>query len=212
VKRLYRAQHQRRLSWMPWLYFSLKDEHRAWARAWQARVRRRLMQLETVHVDEEAFVAPEARLFAEPGRPIRIGPFASVAAEAFLHGPVELGPSVSVNPRAHLDGGARGIVVGEGTRIASGAQLFAFDHGMAHGRPIRSQAVRSRGIRVGADCWIGAGAGITDGVVVGDGAVVAMGAVVTQDVDAQSVVGGVPAKVIGRREGAPPIDDPTEWP
>jgi len=197
--RLYRAQHRRRLSWMPWLYFRLKPEHRAWAEPWQARIRARLERLETVRIDPTAFVAPEARIFAEPGREVVLGPESYVAAEAFVHGPVRLGSRVSLNPRVVLDGGAAGIDVADDARIAAGARLFAFDHGLDADRPIRAQPVRSRGIRIERDVWIGAGAGITDGVVVGAGAVVAMGAVVTRDVDAFAIVGGVPARVLGHR-------------
>ena len=197
--RLLRAQHKRRLSWMPWLYFTLKPQHRAWAESWQAKVRARLEALETVRVEPSAFVAPEARIFAEPGRDVVIGPEAYVAAEAFVHGPVRIGARVSVNPRVTMDGGAAGIEIGEDVRIASGARLFAFDHGLAPDRAIREQPVQSRGIRVGRDVWIGAGAGVTDGVSIGDGAVVGMGAVVTRDVEPYAVVGGVPATVIGRR-------------
>ena len=59
--------------------------------------------------------------------------------------------------------------------------------------------MRSRGIHIGRDVWIGANAGITDGVRIGDHAVVAMGAVVTKDVLDWTIVAGVPAVVIGDR-------------
>lgn len=198
----FRDQHKLRLSWMPWLYFVLKDRHRAWARAWQEDVQERLRTLETVEIGEGCFVAPEARIFGEPGRGVVLGPGCSVAAEAFLHGPITLGPEVSVNARATLDGGARGITIGEGTRIASGAALYAFDHGLDPDRPIRSQPVTSSGIVLGRDVWIGANAGVTDGVRIGDHAVVAMGAVVTRDVPDWAIVAGVPAVVVGDRRGA----------
>ncbi|MBI2375828.1 MAG: acyltransferase [Deltaproteobacteria bacterium] len=185
---------------MPWLYFSLKPQHRAWAEEWQARVQARLVAMETVEVEPGCFVAPRARIFAEPGRAVRISRGASIAAEAFVHGPVTLGPGASVNCRASLDGGAAGIVVGEGSRIATGAMIYAFDHGLDPYRPIRDQSVRSRGIRIGRDVWIGAGAGVTDGVVIGDGAVIGMGAIVTHDVEENAVMAGVPARKIGDRE------------
>lgn len=184
---------------MPWLYASLAPRHRAWAEAWQRAVQAELVALETVRFGEGCFVAPEAHLFAEPGRGIEVGDGSWIAAEAYLHGPIRLGRGVSVNPRVHLEGGAAGIVVGDDTRLAAGVRMFAFDHGMAPDRPIRAQPVRSSGIRIGADVWIGAGAGVTDGVRIGDGAVVGMGAVVTRDVAPGQVVGGVPARPLGDR-------------
>lgn len=195
----YIEQHKERLAWMPWLYFSLKDKDRPWAEAWQREVRERVSALEAVTLDDSCFLAPSARLFAEPSRGIVVGARASIGAEAFVHGPVVLGDDVSLNARVSLDGGRAGIEIGRATRIATGVVVYAFDHGIAAGVPIRDQPVRSRGVRIGEDVWIGANAGVTDGVVVGDGAVIAMGAVVTRDVPAGAIVGGVPARILGER-------------
>ena len=206
-----REQHKLRLSWMPWLYFSLKPKHRAWAEAWQKEVQDGLRELETVEIAEGCFVAPEARLFAEPGRAIRLEPGVSIAAHAFVHGPVWLGRNVSLNPRVSLDGGAGGIRIGEGSRIATGATLYAFDHGLAPDRPVREQPVTSKGIVLGVDVWVGANAGVTDGVRIGDHAVVGMGAVVTRDVPPWAIVAGVPARVIGDRRERPRSGHPDGW-
>lgn len=199
IEALRREQHKRRLSWMPWLYFTLKPRHRTWAEEWQREVQDTLRSLETVEIGAGCFIAPEAAIFAEPGRPVVIGDRCSIGANAYVHGPVTLAAGVSLNPRASLDGGAAGIRVGEGTRIATGATLYAFDHGVSPDRPVSEQPVRSRGITIGADVWIGANAGVTDGVTIGDHAVVAMGAVVTRDVPEWAMVGGTPARVIGDR-------------
>lgn len=197
-----REQHKRRLAWMPWLYFTLKPKHRAWAEAWQAEIQARLIAQETVRIGHGCFIAPEAAIFGEPGRAVVIGDRCAIAAQAFLHGPISLGNDVSVNAGARLDGGRKGLSVGDGTRIASGAALYAFDHGLKAARNIKDQPVRSLGIRIGRDVWIGANAGVTDGVIIGDHAVVAMGAVVTRDVPEWAIVGGVPAVVIGDRRAS----------
>ena len=57
-----------------------------------------------------------------------------------------------------------------------------------------------KGIHVERDCWIGAKATILDGVTIGRGSVVAAGAVVTKDVCPFTIVGGVPAREIGKRQ------------
>ena len=54
-------------------------------------------------------------------------------------------------------------------------------------------------IEIGDDVWIGYGSVILSGIVVGRGAIVAAGSVVTADVPGYAIVGGNPAKVIGRR-------------
>lgn len=56
-------------------------------------------------------------------------------------------------------------------------------------------------IKVGNGCWIGARATILGGVSIGSGAVVAAGAVVTTDVEPNSIVGGVPARLIRALNG-----------
>lgn len=197
----FREQHMRRLAWMPWLWDRRTAAQRVWAEPWQATVQERIASVERVRFGDDVFVAPSAHLFAEPHRDIVVGDRCRIGAEVFVHGPVVLGADVSLNPRCHLDGGRRGIRIGAGSRIAEGVRMFAFDHGMAPDRPIREQAVRSRGIDVGADVWIGAGAGITDGTRIGDGAVVAMGAVVTRDVPPGALVAGVPARVVRASRG-----------
>lgn len=51
-------------------------------------------------------------------------------------------------------------------------------------------------VTLGKNSWIGSSATILPGVTVGDNAVVAAGAVVTKDVPENTVVAGVPAKVV----------------
>ena len=60
--------------------------------------------------------------------------------------------------------------------------------------------INDRECIIGNDVWIGYGVTIKGGVTIGDGAVVAAGAVVNKDVEPNTIVGGVPAKVIRKIE------------
>jgi maltose O-acetyltransferase len=51
-------------------------------------------------------------------------------------------------------------------------------------------------VRIGNDVWIGGNVTILPGVTIGNNVVVAAGAVVTKDVPDDSLVGGVPARLI----------------
>jgi len=195
----YQTQHKKRLSWMPWLYFSLKPKLLEWALPWQQQIQQTLMQLETINIGENSFIAPEAELFAEPGRDIIIGNKCMIAADVFMHGPIALGNEVAINHGCSLDGGRAGISIGDQTRIANNVTIYAFNHGMSPDSPIYEQPVTSKGIVIGKDVWIGAQAGIVDGVCIGDHAVIGMGCIVTKDIPAYSIVAGNPAKVIGDR-------------
>ncbi|WGX75703.1 acyltransferase [Paraclostridium bifermentans] len=62
--------------------------------------------------------------------------------------------------------------------------------------PIRAQGVTNKGIKIGNDCWIGAGAVFLDGAELGDGCVVASNSVVNKRIDNNSIIAGMPAKII----------------
>lgn len=69
----------------------------------------------------------------------------------------------------------------------------------SEGHPVKAterKALATAKVHVKKNAWIGAGACILPGVTIGENAIVAAGAVVTKDVAPNTVVGGVPAKVI----------------
>ena len=73
--------------------------------------------------------------------------------------------------------------------------LATLDHDLA---PEKRQQLHPAPIHIGKGVWIGSNATVTKGVTIGDNAVVAAGAVVVKNVESNTVVGGVPAKLIKR--------------
>lgn len=97
------------------------------------------------------------------------------------------------------------VRVGRGTLLAAYCYLIGGDHDFSDPDvPVLEQARRSLGVSVGEGAWLGAGAKILDGVTIGDRAIIGAGAVVRHDVPAGSVAVGIPARVVGQREGAAP--------
>ena len=65
------------------------------------------------------------------------------------------------------------------------------------GFPIKYQGTtKEKPVIIGDGCWICARTILLPGVLIGEGCIVAAGAVVTKDVPDNSLVAGVPAKLI----------------
>lgn len=86
-----------------------------------------------------------------------------------------------------------GIYIGDGTLVGHNVVLATLNHAMS---PENRGTMVPAPIRIGKNVWIGSNATILPGVTIGDGAIVAAGAVVNRDVPENTIVGGVPAKVI----------------
>ena len=88
-----------------------------------------------------------------------------------------------------------GITIGDGTLIGPKTVIATLNH---HHNPNKRAKLIPKPVKIGKNVWIGANATILPGATIGDGAVIAAGALVSKDVEANTVVGGVPAKLIKR--------------
>lgn len=107
---------------------------------------------------------------------------------------ITLGKNVFVNSDCKFQDQG-GIFIDDGALIGHGVVLATLNHDMD---PEKRQQLHPAPIHIGKNVWIGANAVICSGVTIGDNAVVAAGAVVVKDVKENTVVGGVPAKLIKR--------------
>lgn len=110
----------------------------------------------------------------------------------------DCGKNLTIGKQVFLNSGCRfqdqgGITIGDGALIGHNVVLATINHGFDpkhRGDNIPAPIV------IGKNVWIGANATVLPGVTIGDGAIVAAGAVVTKDVPENTVVGGVPARVM----------------
>lgn len=112
---------------------------------------------------------------------------------------ITIGNNVGIGPYASL-GGAGGLEIGDECIIGPYLSCHPENHNFENlDVSIRHQGISRKGIVIGKNCWIGAKVSILDGVEIGRGSVIAAGAVVTKSFPENSVIGGVPAKLIKRR-------------
>ena len=87
------------------------------------------------------------------------------------------------------------IYVGDYTLIGPNVTIATAGHPI--NPELREKAYQfNRSIRIGRNCWIGAGAIILPGVTIGDNTVIGAGSVVTKDIPANVVAVGNPCKVL----------------
>lgn len=105
---------------------------------------------------------------------------------------IQIGKNVFINHAcSFLDMGA--ITIEDDVLIGPKVNLITENHPLD---PTDRRALITKPVVVKRNAWIGAGATILPGVTVGRNSVVAAGAVVAADVPDNTVVGGVPAKII----------------
>jgi acetyltransferase-like isoleucine patch superfamily enzyme len=105
---------------------------------------------------------------------------------------IKIGKNVFINHAcSFLDLG--GITIEDDVLIGPRVNLITENHPVD---PAKRKHLDLKSILIKRNAWIGAGATILPGVTVGENSIVAAGAVVNKDVPDNSIVGGIPAKLI----------------
>ena len=107
---------------------------------------------------------------------------------------ISVGEGVFINACCHFQDHG-GVTLGDGCQIGHNVVFATLNHELL---PERRNVTHPAPIVLGKKVWVGSNATILQGVTIGDNAIVAAGAVVTKDVPANTIVGGVPARVIKR--------------
>lgn len=115
---------------------------------------------------------------------------------ATVVGDVRIGENTWVGPFCSLDGQG-GLTIGKNCSISGGVKILSHDTvrwALSGGK----EPYDYKSIHIGDCCFIGADSIVTAGVTIGDHVMVMAGAVVTEDVPSFSIVGGVPARRVGK--------------
>lgn len=107
---------------------------------------------------------------------------------------LKIGEDSIIGTGIFIDGRAK-VTIGDHVDIASDAMIYNSEH------DVNSEDFSAilAPVKIGDYVFIGPRAIVLPGVSIGKGAVVAAGAVVTKDVADFTIVGGIPAGVIGER-------------
>lgn len=142
---------------------------------------------------------------------LRLGQRSRIMGPLYVTGPgdhrqlVTLGDDTLVTGPLRIDLAAP-VTIGSRVRIGHDVLLLTIDHeiGPAESRCADNLACP---IQIGDGAWLSSRCVLLPGVSVGAGAVVAAGAVVTHDVPPNTLVAGVPARVIRSLDEAEPRSD-----
>ena len=157
-----------------------------------------------IHLGDNVVIDDNCLLDAKgsTNRGIRIGSGVFVGRNSILsckNGDIELADGVNIGFNCEVFSASR-VSIGRNTLIAAYAYVIGGDHDFSDpSKSVLEQSRTSTGVSIGDGAWLGAGVKVLDGVRLGDGAVVGAAAVVRDDVPANAIAVGIPARVVSTR-------------
>lgn len=153
-------------------------------------------------IDKNYFIHPTVTL--DQSELIEIGEGAEINDYVIIRtrkNKVKIGKYTQLNPFTVIYGGA-GVEIGDNVMIAPHCMIASGNHDYKQTQyPMRFAGTLTKGpIVIEDNVWIGANCTITDGVRIGKESVIAANSVVVKDVEAWSIMSGVPAIKIGTRK------------
>lgn len=112
---------------------------------------------------------------------------------------ITIGNNVSIHPMCYIEALGE-VVIGNDVSIAHGVSIMSTSHNYSNlSIPIKDQGGIFGKVVIGDNVWIGAKATILSNKTIESGAIIGANSVVTKNVKENSIVGGIPAKLIKER-------------
>lgn len=112
---------------------------------------------------------------------------------------ITIGDNSAIGAQSFL-GGQGGIIIGNNVIMGPQVKIFSENHSyLDKDTLIRKQPETRNEVIIKDNCWIGAGVTILAGVIIGEGCIVAAGAVITKSIPDNSLVAGIPGKILKNR-------------
>ncbi len=105
---------------------------------------------------------------------------------------IHVGKNVFINACCHFQDQG-GITLGDDCQIGHNVVFSTLNHFI---EPAERVYTHPAPIVLGKKVWVGSNSTILQGVTIGENSIIAAGAVVTKDVPANTIVGGVPARIL----------------
>lgn len=110
----------------------------------------------------------------------------------------DCGKNIHIKENVFINSGCKmqdqgGIYIEENVLIGHNATLLTLNH---EENPENRANLIPKPIHIGKNAWLGSNVTVLPGVTIGDGAIIAAGAVVTKDVPKDTIVAGIPSKIM----------------
>ncbi|WP_282041196.1 acyltransferase [Winogradskyella flava] len=148
-------------------------------------------------------IGAESRLFIKNdwkfGNNVKIETYTSIfARESESCGRLHIGDGSNIGDYTIIDT-VNDVIIGNDVAIGPNCTLYTHDHKYDDkSLPSWKGGLVSKPIKIADGAWVGANVTLLPGVQIGERAVIASSSVVTKNVEANSIYGGVPAKLIKR--------------
>ncbi|WP_439479309.1 acyltransferase [Chryseobacterium aquaticum] len=163
-----------------------------------------------LRLGNDVYVSALAKHGIEFGDNVSIGAFSRVIVSTSFNNigeKIKIGNNVGIGEFAYL-GGSGGLEIGDECIVGQYLSCHPENHNYEDPETsIRLQGVNRKGIKIGKNCWIGSKVTILDGVEIGNGCILAAGSVITKSFPDNSIIGGIPAKLLKTRTHENQSDD-----